>query len=526
MSYDLLLTGGDVVDGLGGPRRRADVGIRDGRIAAVGAGLDAAPDAAARIDATGRVVAPGFVDAHSHSDLTVLSDGRCRSKLAQGVTTELVGNCGFGPFPVSPPLRDAVALIDLDRGTGWDWHDLPGFHAAVDRARPALNLTALAGHIPLRLAADPAAVGRPLDRAGRDRLAGLAADALDAGAAGCSTGLMYPPALDADHAELAAIGQAVARRDRLFAVHMRNYNSALVEAVDEAVAVARETGCRLQVSHLAVAGRANWGSVARALERIDAARADGVDVMLDAYPYLAGSANLSQLLPTWAQEGGPAAMAARLREPSTRDRVIRELAAEMFLGWDEIEISAVEQGYEDALGHSVAEIGRRRGVDPAEAALDLIAAMDIRVQMVAYGRSEADMRAALTHPAAMIGSDGLSLDPTGVTGAGRPHPRSYGCYPRVVGQCVRDGLLTLERAVAMSTAVPADRIGLTDRGRVTPGAVADLVVFDPATVADTATYAEPARFPAGVETVVVAGAVALSGGRQHDDVRAGRFLAL
>lgn len=523
MTFDLVVTGGTVVDGLGGPARRADVGVVDGRIAVVGPLSGAG--AADRLDATGRVVAPGFVDIHSHSDLTVLSDGRCRSKLAQGVTTELVGNCGFGPFPVSPPLRDAIALIDLDPTVDWAWSDLAGYRTAVDRARPALNVAALAGHVPLRLAAAPDAAG-PLDAAARDRLAGLAADALDAGAAGVSTGLMYPPALDADHDELVALGRAVAARGRLFAAHLRNYNSSLVDAVEEGLAVARATGCRLQISHLAVAGRANWGSVARALERIDAARAEGLDVMVDAYPYLAGSANLSQLLPTWAQSGTPAEMAARLREPATRSRVRREWTEELFLGWDEIEISAVVSGYEEALGSTVAALGRRWGVDPDVAALDLMAAMDNRVQMVAYGRSEQDMRDALTHPAAMVGSDGLSLDPTGPTGAGRPHPRSYGCYPRIVGPCVRDGLLPLERAVALATSVPADRIGLADRGRVTPGAVADLVVFDPLTVADAATYTEPARFPSGLDAVVVAGAVALADGHQRDDVRAGRFLAV
>ena len=310
---------------------------------------------------------------------------------------------------------------------------------------------------------------------------------------------MYPPAMSADRDELVAIGRAVARHDRLFAIHMRNYSDDLLDAVTEALAVARASGCRLQVSHLAVAGRRNWGTVPRALELIEAARADGVDVAVDIYPYIAGSANLSQLLPVWAQAGGPAAIVERLSSAEERRKIREDWRDSLFFGWDEIEVSSSEPGLEETLGLTVQAVAEGWSMDPNETALDLIARSDNRVQMVAYGRSEDDLRAVLTHPLTSIGSDGLAMDPDGPSSAGRPHPRSFGCYPRLLGRYVRDaGLLTLERAVEMSTSRPADRAGLTDRGRIVEGAIADLVVFDPDAIIDAATFREPTRRPVGI----------------------------
>lgn len=524
---DLVIRGGTVVDGTGKPARRADVGIHGGRIVEIGdLGTRAAADV---LEARDYTVLPGFVDIHTHSDLSLLSDGRARSAIGQGVTTEIVGNCGLGVFPcgrgrVRDVIREAVSLIDVDPAVTWDWEDVTGYRRAVEDSRPSVNVVALTGHIPLRLVAAMDSRG-PLGQSATRRMADLLGEALDAGAAGLSTGLMYPPAIDADLDELVALGHVVATHDRLFSVHMRNYSDSLDAAVVEALSIAEATGCRLQISHLAVAGRRNWGGVVSALDRIDAGRARGLDVAIDLYPYLAGSANLSQIVPTWAQAGGAQALLARLQDPADRLRIRREWEASLFLGWDEIEISWVGPELADVLGLDIAEIGRRWGADPAEAALDLIALSENRAAMVAYGRSEKDMLAALSHPAAMIGSDGLALDPSGPSGAGRPHPRSYGCFPRLMGPLVRRGVIEFERAVQLCTSVPADRVGLGDRGRIAPGAVADVVVLDPAVVADTATFQQPAQFPVGIEAVIVSGAVVVKAGTQRDDVRRGSFLS-
>jgi len=511
---DLVVGGGSVLDGTGGPPRRADVGIADGRVVALG---DlSATEAGSRIDATGFTVAPGFVDLHSHSDLSLLSAPDAPSKVRQGVTTEINGNCGMGPFPNpaarAAEVRSANANIDNDLAVAWDWQDLPGYAGAVERTGIALNQALLAGHMPLRVAAAGQAA-RPLDGAETAALIGYLEAALDDGAIGFSTGLMFPPAMFAERDELLAIGRTVARYDRLFAAHFRNYSDRMLEGVEEMLDIARATGCRMQLSHLAVAGRRNWGKVPRALELIDAARRDGLDVACDIYPYIAGSANLSQLLPEWAQAGGAPGIVERLGRPADVDRVLHDWETELFFGWDEIEVASLEPGLEETLGLTVDQVGHRWAMDGGRAAMELIRRSEDRVTMVAYGRSEEDLRAVLRHPATSIGSDGLAMTPDGPSGAGRPHPRNYGCYPRFLGRYVRDGgLVPLEEAIAMCTSRPADRAGLTDRGRIAEGAAGDLVIFDPATIHDRATFQEPALAPVGVRDVIVAGASVVRAG--------------
>lgn len=525
MMLDLILRGGRLVDGTGSPRRRADVGMHRGRVVALG--NLASAEAERVIDVAGRIVAPGFVDIHTHSDLTILSDPRARSAVRQGTTTQIVGNCGMSATPMpaghEPEVREALGAIDTVPGVPGPWPAFAAYARAVDDARPAINVAPLIGHVTLRAAIGERAA-MPATPDGRQAMVRLLEAALEAGSPGLSTGLMTPPAIYADAAELDALGRAVRRHDRLFAVHMRNYNDMLLGAVEEAIGVARRTGCRLQVSHLAVAGRRNWGKVPQALELIDAARRDGLDIAQDIYPYVAGSANLSQLLPEWAQAGGVAAIVARLGAPDQRHRIVDEWRAALFFRWDEIEVSYVDPGMEELLGRSIADVAAARGADPAEVALDLIRDTENRVMMVAYGRSEDDLQAVLRHAGTSIGSDGLAMDPDGPSGAGRPHPRSFGCYPRFLGRYVRDGsLVPLETAIAMCTSRPADRAGLGDRGRLVEGAAADAVVFEEATIVDRATFQEPHRFPVGVEIVVVNGAVALEPGAR-EAARAGHVI--
>ena len=493
------------MDGTGAPARPATVVIRDGRVAAIGSPQtsDVRP-----IDVTGKVVCPGFVDIHTHSDLTLLSDPRGLSKVHQGVTTEVVGNCGLGvTAPETPDLRAAVSYLDLDPAVTWTWRDLPGYLDAVADAGPGVNVAALVGHLVLRAVVcgfdDRAATPAELDT-----MRGLLRDALDAGAVGVSTGLVYAPLPFAHEDELVALAEVTAAAGKIFTWHVRSYDDGLLDSVTQALTVARETGCRTQISHLAAVGRRNWGAVRTALDLVDAADADvGVDI----YPYLHGNAPLAQLLPAWAQEGGPAAWVPRLADTGVRAR-IREGWRDRPTTWDEITVSWTAEP-DPALGRTIAELGG------AEAALDLLATLGTGVMMTAGGRSEDDLRAVLSHPAAVVASDGQALDPGGVTGAGVPHPRSYGCFPRYLTRYATD----LPDAVRRCTSAPAARTGLADRGVLREGVPADVVVFDPDGLADRATFTRPHQFAAGIEMVLVNGEVAVAHG-EHTGVRAGRVL--
>jgi N-acyl-D-amino-acid deacylase len=502
---DLLVRGGDVVDGTGAPARRTDVLLRDGRIFAMAAGGVAPPPGVRIVDATGRLVLPGFVDIHTHSDLTLLSSPAAPSAVHQGVTTVVVGNCGLGtvPVPEDPAeqalLRAAVAYLDLDPAVAWTWRDLPGYRAALDRARPSANVGVLAAHLPLHTAVLGYADRAP-DAAELATLRRLLHDQLDAGALGLSTGLAYAPLTTVQEPELVALAEVVAAHDALFAWHVRDYGDALLESVAQVLRVARASDARVQISHLVGVGRRNWGRVRAALDLVDAALADGVDVGVDVYPYLAGNCPLSQLLPAWAQPVGT----APLHDRGVRQR-IRDAWSGQPVGWDEITVSRAPDA-----GLSGTTIGALGGAD---AALDLLAVHGNDVMITAGGRSPDDLRDVLTHPAAVVASDGQAIDPTGATGVGVPHPRSFGCFPRFLRDHTGPDRLPFADAVRRCTSAPAARIGRRDLGRVAAGGRADLVVVDPERLRDVATYADPQRHPEGVVAVIVGGAVVLDDAR-------------
>jgi N-acyl-D-aspartate/D-glutamate deacylase len=505
----LVLSGGLVIDGTGRPARQADVLIRDGVISAA-----PVPDDVPRRDVTGLVVCPGFVDIHTHSDLTLLSDPRGLSKVHQGVTTEVVGNCGLG-VTGRPHVRDAVSYLDLDPAVEWTWTDFPGYLDALSAAGPGVNVASLVGHLVLH--ADVAGFGdRPATAAEIDKMCGLLRDALSAGALGLSTGLVYAPLPYVQEDELLALARVAAEADKIFTWHVRSYDDGLIDSVAQAVRVARETGCRTQISHLAAVGRRNWGAVHGALDLVDAANAEGISVGVDIYPYLHGNAPLCQLLPADVQDGGPSVWVTRLADTRIRDEIVVAWR-DRPTTWDEITISWTATPHA-AVGSSVQEIALERGVSGDEVVLDLLAELGAGVMMTAGGRSEDDLRAVLAHPAAVVASDGQALDPRGVTGSGVPHPRSYGCFPRYLDRYAKE----LPDAIRRCTSAPAARVGL-DRGVLRPGAPADIVVFDPARIADQATFTAPHQFADGIELVVVNGAVTVDGGK-HTGVRAGQVL--
>jgi N-acyl-D-amino-acid deacylase len=527
--FDLKIEGAEVIDGTGRPGARADVGVKDDRIAAVG-DLHREP-AGRNLHAAGKVVTPGFIDMHSHSDWRLWENRRAESKVRQGVTSEVVGNCGFSPAPVSDEFLGDLRGFALHVPAGMDfrWRSVGDYLRAFDATGTAVNVLQLVGHGTLRIAAMGFARREPT-RAELGLMQKLLADGIEDGAWGLSTGLIYAPGSYATTEEIVALASVAARHRGLYASHIRGEGATLLDAVGEAIHIAREGDLPVQISHVKAAGRPNWGKVADALALIDAARGEGLDVMADVYPYTASSTTLRTLLPDWALEGGVAAMLERLADADVRARVRRDIESPATgqglldrIGWENVMVASATRR-KDAEGKRISEIAASRGADPLDAAIELIVAEGGKGSMILFQLDERDLRRALVHPAVMIGSDGSALAPYGGLAAGKPHPRSYGTFPRVLGAYARDErVLSLAQAVHKMTGLPARRLGLKDRGVIAVGAKADLVVLDARRVADRATYEAPHQYPSGIEHVLVNGSLVIKDG-EHTGSLPGRLL--
>jgi N-acyl-D-aspartate/D-glutamate deacylase len=523
MAFDWVIRGGTVVDGTGSPGRRADVALAGDRIAALASTLGG--EAGRVVDATGLIVAPGFIDMHAHSDFALLACPSAEAKIRQGVTTEVTGMCGFSPAPAPPGgglLREWAAFLSPTLEWGWTT-----FGSWLDRLRAADltgNVVPFVGHGTLRIAAMGFERRPPTaDEAGH--MAALLGEALDAGAFGLSTGLIYAPSVYADTAELIALARIAGRRPgRLYASHIRGEGPTLEGAIAEAIRIGDEGGVPVQISHLKACLKANWPKMGEALRTLESARARGVDVSADMYPYTAGSTTLASLLPVWVHEGGTGALLGRLADGSTRRRVLDAgrtgaggwVGPNGAIAWPDVLIAECPRvpGVE---GRTMAEIGVDRGVTPEDAIIDLLLEADGQVSMIHFLMLDANVARGLQFPHVTIGSDNLGLcaGPEEAH-AGRPHPRQHGCFAKVLGTYVRErGVLSWEGAVHKMTGQSAARLGLGDRGVLRPGASADVVIFDPETVADLATYQDPHRYPAGIHWVWVNGGAVLEAGRFH-----------
>ena len=517
--FDLVLRNGTIYDGTGTPPTVGDVGIRDGRIAAVG---DLSLASATRtISATDKFVCPGFIDIHTHSDISILHTPGMDSSLAQGVTTEVVGNCGF-----SIGLARPDALFSLEQrglksgGITLDWSDLSGFLRRVEESGIAINIATLAGHGTLRKRAMGFAERKP-DASELDTMRRDLADALEAGAIGLSSGLEYVPGMYADVAEMTALAKVAAHAGGFYATHLRDEGDALEEAVAEAITVAQNAGIPLQLSHHKAEKPRNWGKIVRTLAMVDAAQENGLDVLLDQYPYTAYQTGLATIaLPAWAASGSPPDQAERLRDTDTRSRVRAEMEG---VDYASVEIASCTT-HRDYQGRTVQELAASAGIDPRDWVLDLLAEGEGWIAAAHFAISEGDVQRVLRDPRVMIGSDAVAISPTGPDAAGRPHPRSYGTFARILSRYVREkGVLSYEEAIRRMTSLPARRIGLADRGRIAPGLVADVVVFDPEALAEKATFAAPHALAVGVELVLVAGEITFRDGIATG-ARAGRVL--
>jgi N-acyl-D-amino-acid deacylase len=503
------IIGGTVVDGLGAPARRADLRIEGDRIAEVAppGGL-AASTGDAVIDATGLVVAPGFIDLHSHSDIALLADPIVAGKLNQGITLEVIGQDGLSVAPLTAEIAEVWRLhlsgLTGDYDVAWDWRS---FEDYLSRFRQtAANVAALVGHGTIRfnvLGMDD----RPPTIRELDRMQGLLREALAAGACGLSAGLVYTPGSYARLPELAALATIVAEAGKLWVVHIRYEGDRIRDGLDEMFRMVQQTGVALHVSHFKAMGRKNAGRGDELVHIIEGQRSRGIDVTVDQYPYTAGSTMLSAILPPWVHAGGPPKAKAYLADPIALAQIGAEIEQGLpgwegfvaLAGWDNVLISQVANGsHPEAVGKSLAALADDWGISPLDAAAKLLLDGHLAVAMVIHAMDERDVTTILQQPWRMGGTDALL--------GGKPHPRAYGSYPRVLGHYVRErGVLTLEEAVRQMTSAAAGRLRIADRGVVAAGMRADLCLFDPVRVIDRATYSDPVRLPDGIAWVLVNG---------------------
>jgi N-acyl-D-amino-acid deacylase len=494
--HELVIRGGTIFDGTGAEGRELDVAISGSLITAVGPRLAQGRE---EIDARGLAVTPGFIDIHSHGDGNLTEDPRAESVIRQGITTIVVGADGGS------------------RATGAAEKPFSTYFNSIDALRPGPNLASMVGLGSVRAAV----IGADDRKATADELTRMTAmveAGLVDGACGASSGLEYTPGAFASREELIALCRPLSRRALPYATHMRNEDDRLLEAIDESIAVARGAGCRLQISHLKTQGPRNWKKLDQAFLLISAARSANTNVMFDRYPYLAYSTGLTNLFPVWSRDGGTTSFLARLDDSVIAPRVKLETLAKVELigGWDNVQLSGVSAVEDrDAEGKRLGAYAKARGIDPYEMATGLLRRSKGSVGMLGYAMSEENLERILAHPLSMVCTDGGGFAIDGPTRRGSPHPRGAGSFPRVLSRYVRERkILTLADAVRKMSSVPAARVRIMDRGRIAEGLAADVAVFDPASIADTATFDAPFQYPVGMKAVIVNGTVALRDGQR------------
>ncbi|MBP7707465.1 MAG: D-aminoacylase [Candidatus Aminicenantes bacterium] len=522
---DLVVAGGTVYDGSGGPPVETDIGIAGGAIREIG--RIRVPRAKAVVDARGLAVSPGFVDVHDHTDTALLVNPRAESAVRQGVTTLVSGQCGGSPFPLTgEAAAEMSGRLAREYGLTAGWTDIRGFLARIEAAGAALNYSTFVGNGTVRAAA----MGyddRPASPADLERMKALVAEAMAGGALGLSSGLEYTPSSFASTEELVALSRVAAAAGGVYATHMRNEDRAVLEAVDEALRVAREAPVRLQISHLKIGDAANWPKLDALLANLEKARAEGVDLRCDRYPYIAGATTLGLLFPLWAREGTSEAFVARLKDPALDARLRAAMAQELAERgtWETVLISSVgTEANRWVEGLNVVEASAKAGKEPYAFMRDLLVEEGGYAGMISFYGDEAVLERILSRPYVGVGADAEAIAPYGPLSKGKPHPRNYGTFPRVLGRYVRERkLVPLEEMIRKMTAMPAAHMGFVRRGQIKVGWAADLCVFDPATVADRATFKEPAVYPQAIRHVVVNGQAVVADG-EHTGRLPGRVL--
>jgi N-acyl-D-amino-acid deacylase len=519
-SFDLVITNGHIIDGTSSPWYSGDVGIRDGKVAAIGNLADAARTRT--IDAGGKVVAPGFIDMLGQSELTILVDPRVPSKIYQGITTEITGEGGS-----AAPLSDAIIQADHATYDHYhitpDWRTLREYFARLEKQGMGINLASYVGATQVRrmVLGDDDKQPTPEQL---EQMKALVRQAMQDGAVGVSTALEYAPAPYAKTEELIALAGEASKSGGIYATHMRDESDAVLSAIDEALRIGREAHIPVEIWHLKVAGKENWGRMPEVVAKINAARAQGMDVSANTYAYPAWFNTMSAFVPPWAHDGGDAKLVERLKDPTTRARIRKDLmtaSKDWDNEWQEIPgpesvLIGVVQNPKllPVQGKTLAELAKMWNKDPMDALFDLLIEDNAFTEVAVFGMSEPDVTLALQQPWVSIDNDSAGTSPEGILGREHPHPRAYGTFPRILRKYVREEkLLTLEDAIRKFSALPAQRMRLTERGVLKAGMWADLVVFDPATVRDLATFDNPNQLSQGMEFVLVNGVPVIDQGK-------------
>ncbi len=524
--FDLLIKDGVVVDGTGRAPIGADVGVKDGVVEDIGSFPGAVAEKV--VDAAKMIVSPGFVDTHSHSDLVIFSDPFVVPKVMQGVTTEVISQDGMGLAPLRDEFievwKKSMSSLAGPGQIDWPWRTVGEFLAAIEEVDLGPNVAVLTPHSNLRMVAMGLDDREP-SREEMGRMRSMLQESLDEGSFGMSTGMIYPPCCFGKTPEFVELGKVLAKNDAIFVTHQRSEADAVLESADEIFTIGQESGCNIHFSHLKVCGKKNWDKLPLLFDKFDRAKRRGTRVSFDQYPYVAGSTMLSVILPPWAHDGGAGKMLGRLRDREERDRMIADIENGI-PGWDNfVDFAGLEGIYvasvstpqnKDLVGKNFLEIGAARGKRPLDAVMDLILQEENGATLVDFYGTEEHVAAIMRRPEHNVASDGVMGD--------RPHPRLYGTFPRVLGKYVRDEkVLSLQEAVHKMTGKASEALGLSGRGFLKKGYAADIVVFDPDTVADTATYAEPKQYPSGIRWVIVNGKILVEDGQMRPK-KAGRVL--
>jgi N-acyl-D-amino-acid deacylase len=527
MSWDILIRGGTLIDGSGRASEVGDIAVRDGRIAALGGSLAAA--APKVIDAEGLAVTPGFIDIKTHSDFTLPINPKAESKVRQGVTTEIIGHCGFSVAPVLPGKAQLLADY-LSGGAPWLPFCEMRFPEYLDTfPAVAVNTGMLVGHNTLRLMV-MGLEDRAPTRAELGAMITLLEEGLSAGALGLSSGLFTPPGSFSEPSEMLAFGPALKRHNAAYFTHIRDESNGVIGAIEEAIDFARQIGIHVEIVHLKCSGTDNWGKAAHILSMLEAARTQGCDIDCDAYPYTAGANPLKNLLPSWMQVGGQEPMLARLALPETRARIRSELERDGLNNWGRIQSwEAVQVSVSPRLpqhaGKTIGALAGERGCDPIDLVCDYLIEDNGATRVLITSIAEEDIRDIVRSPTALIGSDGNCVADYGIVAQGMPHPRFYGTFPRIIGRYVHEQqLLPIERAIRKMTGATAQALRLRDRGLLREGYRADITIFDPAYFKDRATYADPHQYPSGARTTVLVNGVVVVEHARHTGATPGMVL--